>query len=140
MPSAAEYAQRIQAILEGRNTVDLKRLEDAPPTLKRLTQVQKELKLLKKEIGLTIKSLKAQYTDQKMQASKNTGGKELSKILFGRRLVSRFDADQKRDIQQSQHQQLAPYEDVSRIIDRTLLDIDALKIKIEQWVIDNGQR
>lgn len=139
MPSADEYAQRLQAILAGRNEFTLKRLEDAPLALRRVNQLQKEIRLLKKEIGLTIKSLRSQYTAQRVEASKESFGKNVVRGLVGRRFVSRFDAAAKDSIRQAQHQQIGPYEELSRRIDTVLLDFDAFKIRIEQWVSENSE-
>lgn len=134
MSNLEVYKQRIGDILRGRTQLSAKTIPEARLMLRQMSQVQKELRQVKKEINLTMKSLRSQYADQKEDVARSTFGKGLLQGFFGRKSVSRMDAAQKNSIRQTQNKHLAPYEDLMRQIDGIILEYDGLKLKAESWI------
>jgi len=129
-----DYERRIKQTLEGKTRFDINTAAEAQLALRQIVQLQKELRQIKKEIGLTIKSLRAQYADQKEGVSKAGFGKGVMQGVFGKKSVARMDAAQKDRIRQNQNKQLAPYEALQSNIDRFILEYDGQKVKLDAWV------
>lgn len=134
MASAQDYARRVNQVLAGNKSFKANTVAEARMILKQIVQAQKDLRQIKKEIGLTMKSLRAQYADQKEQVSKAGVGKGLMQGVFGKKSVSRMDASRKDQIRQNQNKQLAPYEAVQNQIDRTILEYDRQKVAVDAWI------
>lgn len=139
MATPQDYERRIKQALEGNTQFSVNTVPEAQLATKRIVQLQKELRLIKKEIGLTIKSLRAQYADQKADVGKAGFGKGVMQGIFGKKSVAHMDATQKDRIRQTQNKQLAPYEALQNNIDRFILEFDGHKVKLESWVNEQSK-
>jgi hypothetical protein len=134
MATPQEYDRRIAGALEGNTEFKVSTAAEGKLLLKQIVQVQKELRQIKKEIGLTVKDLRGQYADQKAKVGKGGFGTGVMQGLFGKKAVGGMNAAQKNKIRQNQDKQLDPYEDLQRKVDRLVLEYDSHKLKIEGWI------
>lgn len=134
MATPQEYDRRIAEALKGNTEFKVSTTAEGKLLLKQIVQVQKELRQIKKEIGLTIKDLRGQYADQKADVGKPGFGKGVMQGLFGKKAVGGMNASQKDKIRQAQTKQLGPYEELQRKVDRFVLEYDSHKLKIEGWI------
>ena len=132
--SVQDYAHRVDELLKGNARFRVESVDDAKLSIKRITQMQKELRQVKKEIGLTLKSLRAQYSDQKAGVGKPGFGQGFMQGIFGKKTVGRANAVKRDTIRQNQQNQLAPYEQLQHRIDNILVECDANKLKLEQYI------
>lgn len=101
-----------------------------------IAQVQKQLRLIKKDIGLEKKAINASYTTEKTRVGKGFGA-GLAAGLFGKKNTGKVNASMRDNIRRQQLQAIAPYEAVNRMIDNLLLQLDQVKIQIDSWIVEN---
>jgi hypothetical protein len=129
-----DYEKRVQAITSANARFDVTTVAEAKAAQKQIVLAQKELRQVKKEMGLTMRDLRAQYADKKEDVSRGSFSKGVAQGLFGKKTVARADASQKDAIRQAQQKQLAPYEALAAHIDAVLLDYDRRKMQIDAWI------
>ena len=142
MSSAQDYEQRVWTIVgamaQGRqihlqwNTAVEARLHKT-----RITQIQKELRLVKKDISLTKKAVNASYASERTKVGKGFGA-GVATGLFGKKAVGRSNAAIRDNLRRNQLNAIAPYEGVSRLIDDILLQLDQLKLQLDSWIAANS--
>ena len=98
--------------------------------LRSIRQKQKELKLLKREIGATVSALKSEFTTARTAVGKSFGA-GLAAGFFGRKTMGRVNAGRRDDLRRQQHQTVAPYEHLKLVIDRVVAALDSIKGQIE---------
>ncbi len=97
-----------------------------------LVQMQKELRLIKREIDADIKAIRAQFTQRMVSAAQTTSG-ILS--VFGRKgMAGSIRADEKRRLKQEQDRILQPYLVLKLAIDSQILEYDKTKAQIDGMI------
>jgi hypothetical protein len=140
MASASDYAGRVNEIAETINTDSLNAcssVTEAKTHKARFTQIQKQLRLIKKDIALEKKILNASYTTERTRVGKSFGA-ALFGGLFGRKLLGTINAATRDEIRRNQLQAVASYDAVDRIIDELILQLDHIKIQLDNWIIGNS--
>jgi hypothetical protein len=92
--------------------------------------MQKQLRLLKRDVSAVISAVKSEYTTARMRVGK-TFASSLAAGFFGRRTVGRVNSAQRDSLRRSQLDAVAPYEHVKGIIDSILYQLDTVKGQIE---------
>jgi hypothetical protein len=105
----------------------------------RLTQVQKQLRLIKKEIVQTKHEINAAYTSEGIGIGKSFGA-GIAAGFFGRKTMGKVNASTRNSIRQQQIRAIAPYEEVSRKIDNVLLQFDQLKLQLDSWITEQASK
>ncbi|MCB0213588.1 MAG: hypothetical protein KDJ52_29870 [Anaerolineae bacterium] len=103
----------------------------------KINQVKKELRLVKKDIGLTKKTINSAYTTAKTKVGKGFGA-GLAAGLFGKKTTGKMNASTRDDLRRKQLKEIAPYEDVNRMIDNIMVQLDELKLQIDSWIVRNS--
>ena len=98
--------------------------------IQRLRVMQKELQLLKQEIGATVTAIKSEFTTARTKVGKSFGA-GLAAGFFGRKTMGRANASHRDSLRRGQMQAVAPYETLKGTIDRLLAVLDQLKGQIE---------
>ncbi len=142
MTSAAEYEKKVWAIVETvakNKKIELHfgTIQEAKYHKARITQMQKELKLVRKDIGVTKKAINSSYTSQKTQVGKGLGT-SITAGLFGKKAVGKANAVTRDTLRLAQQNAIRPYENVLRLIDNIIIQLDQLKLQIDSWVIKNS--
>lgn len=133
MKSAPEYERAVKA---HNLNLSISTVADAKATLKDLTQSQKALRQLKKEITLDIKTIRVGYADRMVGAGATASGVF---TLFGqRKTAGSIRADAKRRLKAEQDRQIAPYEQVKLMIDDMINQMDRAKIQLQNYIAENG--
>ena len=122
-------------IKQGKNETTLsfnfETIQDAKLTKKKIIQIQKNLRNLKKETGLEMKQIKSRYSSEK----KNVQAGFFSTIS-GTKYASK-DRENKRDaLRRKEKTELSGYENVIQNIDNALLDLDKAKLDIDLWIAE----
>ncbi|MEJ5240073.1 MAG: hypothetical protein WHS87_02635 [Anaerolineales bacterium] len=140
MTTAKEYLSRIEEIL-GKHFVSRKMHlqftwntpEEAKQHLAQIRLMQKQLRLVKKELNATIKMIRSNFAARKAQVG--TGfGSGLMAGLAGKRTVGKMNVVARENLRREQMKALSPYESVSRTIDEILVQLDRIKIQIESSI------
>jgi hypothetical protein len=87
-----DYEKRVQAITSANARFDVTTVAEAKAAQKQIVLAQKELRQVKKEMGLTMRDLRAQYADKKEDVSRGSFSKGRAA-----RLRSAKDADRRLD-------------------------------------------
>ncbi|NPA71217.1 MAG: zinc ribbon domain-containing protein [Gammaproteobacteria bacterium] len=134
MASPKEYWQRIEELGLDHMEIEVSSIAEAKTALRRVRGLQKELRQIKKNINLDMKSIRAMYR-QKMATAASTTSSIVS--LFGKRkLAGQLRADEKRRLRMERDSILEPYESLKFTIDNLLLQLDAAKEQIQQFIED----
>ena len=132
-----DYLRQISTIVghdisEGKITLHLSWNDrtEAQALLLRLRTMQKQLRLLKKDVSAMISGVKSQFMTARTSVGK-TFGAGLAGAFFGRRAVGRVNAARRDDLRRTQLSAVAPYERVKGIIDQILYQLDTVRGQIE---------
>lgn len=142
MVEALEYENRAWRTLETiakNREIDLewKSIAEARLHKSKITQVQKELRLIKREVIQTRKELNAIYAAQQISVGKGFGS-GLAAGIFGRKAVGSVNASARSNLRQRQLSAIAPYDNVNRLIDSILLQLDQVKLQLDSWMATNS--
>ncbi|MBM3133995.1 MAG: hypothetical protein FJZ89_01635 [Chloroflexi bacterium] len=144
MLSAQDYANRVSAIIgpmaKGEAMSQQWRWStaaEAKLSKAKITQMQKELRLVKKDIALTKKAINAAYTTERTKVGKGFGA-GFAAGLLGKKAVGRANAAVRDNVRRNQLKAIAPYDDVSRVIDSILVQLDQLKLQLDSWIAANS--
>jgi hypothetical protein len=94
--------------------------------------MQKELRLLKKNVGLAMKEVRSSYTAQKA-----TVQAVFFSSLAGRKTAGRNRALKRENLRRQELTSLAPYQSVNSMIDGVLVELDGAKLKLENWMAEH---
>ena len=141
MLSAQDYQKRVQAIIgnlaqDGKVHLTWNTAAEAKLHKTRIIQVQKELRLVKKELTAVKKVIHASYAAEKTKVGKGLNA-ALAGALLGKKAVGKSNAAAKGNLQRQQFNAIAPYEYVGRTIDNILLQLDQLKLQLDTWIVAN---
>jgi hypothetical protein len=99
--------------------------------------MQKRLRLLKKDIGITTKSVRSEFTAKKADIGKGlTAG--LGAAIFGKKAVGKMNAVDRENLRRAQSKAVAPYEALSRTIDDIIIKLDGIKLEMEKSVLSES--
>jgi len=104
----------------------------------KIVQVQKELRLIKKDVGITKKSINSYYVSEKAKVGKGIGA-GITSGIFGKKSSGKMNVITRNRLRNSQLNQVAPYDQVSREIDSIIMQLDQLKMKIDTWLVENSK-
>ncbi len=130
MASAKEYENYVAQFDGIAFKVDT--LEEARSGLTTCRGYQKKLRLAKKEVNLQIKMLRSHYRE----LGANAGRKNhlVFGALFGRKASGSLRADSKRAIASQRDSAVRPYEVVKLEIDRLMLELDQVKVRLQDAI------
>lgn len=107
---------------------------NAEETLSTNRTMQRQLRLLKREVRMTCKQIKAVFAQRSSQGPGSAFIDGLKIGFFGRRTYYRARGREREHERQQKHDALAPYETVLRIIDNLLLQIDTAQLRIDELI------
>jgi len=140
MSSPNEYQRKLAALgLAGGGGLQFQAssVAEAKQLLPTIRQLQAELRAIKKEINLDIKTIRLQYQQQRSGAG---SGAAAIFTLFGKRKVAgSIRADAKRQLSAQQDKEIASYEQVKATIDNLLIQLDRAKIAVQQYIAENSK-
>lgn len=140
--NAQEYEKKVWAILgtisKGKEIqLQWETTGEAKLHKARITQIQKELRLVKKDITLTKKTINSLYATEKTKVGKGFGA-GISAGLFGKKTAGKMNAATRDNLRRNQLKAIAPYEDVNRMIDNAIVQLDQLKLQLDSWIVENS--
>lgn len=100
--------------------------------VKRITLAQKELKVIKKELSGTVRSI----NQRAAQASADSFSSVVSNILGKRKLAGSIRADKRKAIQRQKQTVRQPYLELEEAIEQLILEGDRLKLLAEEYLLD----
>lgn len=142
MSGAQDYEKQVRAIIgtvaKG-DTIQLKWNTLAEAKLRKadITQLQKQLRLVKKDLGLVKKAINSSYTTEKTNIGKGFGA-SFAAGLFGKKAVGSSNAAIRDNLRRKQASDIAPYDKVNRLIDNLLVHLDQVKLQIDSWIVANS--
>jgi hypothetical protein len=100
--------------------------------LTRIRTMQKEIRLLKKDINATISKIRSEFISERTSVGKDSGfGSFLAGAFFGRRNIGRRNAVRRDGLRREQIDTLEPYDSVKLLIDQIIYQLDTVKGRIE---------
>lgn len=127
-----EYERRAKSIVFARE-YEITTPSQARTIKAELSQVQKDLRQLKKEIDLDIKQIRAVYTQKLATAAQTSSG--LLSVLGKRAAAGSLRADEKRRLVRERDRTIQPYANLKLAIDAQLLELDRTKAQIDQFIV-----
>jgi len=136
---AEEYLARIEAIVgapieDDEIRVDLRwdSVEQARQHVKRVTQMQKELRLVRENVRFTMKEIRASFKEKKAEVKAG-----FLASIWSRKAAAHSRAAQREELRRQERASLAPYESIILLIDKVLLKLDGLKLELQNWIAAN---
>ncbi len=143
MVSAQEYEKQVWNVM-GELTNKNKELKlrwetihEAKHHKARITQVQKQLRLIKKEIGVTKKTINAAHASESTKVGKGIKA-GLAAGFFGKKNMGKVNAVQRDNIRRNKLNMIQPYDNVIHLIDNILVQLDGIKLELDGWVSANS--
>ena len=137
MPSANEYQRRTEEILGSKISSGALSLkfswetpDEAKTLLKKILLMQKELRLVKKDISATTKEIRSTFTAKKAEVGTGIGAGLMAGLL-GKKTAGKSNAIDKENLRRQQVAQISPYEAIAGTIDNILIQHDKAKLQIE---------
>jgi hypothetical protein len=136
VPSPDEHLARVEQLLGGRITdgVELRLRWSSPVEakrhLKRIGLIQRQLRLIKKEVGADARQARIIYANERARVGTGLGA-FLTIALAGRRTAGRVNAARRQGMRIDQLEAQAPYETLRTAIDAVLAQLEQVKIQIE---------
>jgi hypothetical protein len=139
MSNPKEYHDQIMAILkdvmiDNQISVYFENPAEAKMQRTKIVQVQKQLRLVKQDISLTMRDTRAQYQTAKTDVGKGFGAGVLQGI-FGKKGAGGIFENTRDSIKRKQLDALTPYEAQEKLIDAALVQLDNLKMQIDNWLL-----
>jgi len=135
----SEYTNHIDNLdIEGNLNKTISSIEEAKEIQKLCIDYQKNLRQIKKSIGLDIKTIRLEYKDKIANAGSTLGG-VLS--LFGkRRIGGSIRADAKRGMTKERDSVISPYEELKLVIDNYIYSIDDIKNQLKEYIVEEKEK
>lgn len=108
-------------------------IPEARLLIKQLGQMKRELALIKTEANNQIKLIKGQYSARKTNVTEGFWAG-----LGGRSSAARDRAWKREKIRAEEQEAIAPYELAKRVVDQTSVELDRVKIEVQQWILRNS--
>lgn len=133
MATAQDYLDQLNAIIKASPlSAQVKTIAEAKLEKQRITQTQKQLRLVKSEIAQEMKLIRAKYSAEKEGAG--SGGAALYKLMGKKGKAREHQAAHKRIKDAEKDAALSPYEKVTTHVEKYILACDDLKLKIDQYI------
>jgi hypothetical protein len=129
MPSGEQYTQAIIQAIEPLNNCVIRNAVEAKRYLQQIRSMQKEVRSIKKEAGLQIKQFRLEFQHQRTKMGGGFFG-GFGRGLFGRGVLTA----RRQDSRIKQDQVLAPYLNAQHVADKALIELDRLKLQIEEAI------
>lgn len=128
-----DYIRKINALGIGKlKESKVRNRSDAQNLLKEIRNMQKGVRQIKKEMNLEIKTIRQEYRGKLSTAG---SGSAFVMGLLGKKGAARsIRASAKRGVAQERDQRIAPYEELKVKIDGMLVQMDRLKLQLEQYI------
>lgn len=135
MTSISEYTHQIENIdISEKLEQTISTSAEAKELLKLCRDYQKQLRQIKKSVGLDIKSIRVEYKDKIVNAGSVLGG---AFSLFGKRgMGGSIRADAKRGMTKERDSVISPYEELKLVIDNYIHGIDDAKNQLDGFIVD----
>jgi hypothetical protein len=112
---------------------------EAKGYVKAITQLKKELGMIKKELTAAKQQIRAGHINQRAHVGKGFGGGAM-RGLFGAKAAGSINASTKNSMRNHELQVLKPYEEAERHLSNVLLGLDKMKLQMETWIMQQGGR
>jgi hypothetical protein len=123
----APYLHHHQIEIPWENPTEAKRQRAA------IRQMQKELRLVKKEVGLKEQEIRASFSSD--TAHIGTGlGAGVRAAVVGKNAARKMNTLEREHLRDRERHALAQYEMVRQTIDSALVTLDHIKLTIENWL------
>jgi hypothetical protein len=107
---------------------------EAKMYVKAVTQLKKELGLVKKEITTAKQQIRANAVNNRAHVGKGfTGG--AIRGIFGAKAAGSINASTKNSMRNQELKALQPYEEAEKHLATVLLSLDKLKLQMETWIL-----
>lgn len=91
-----------------------------------IVQMQKELRLIKKNIDIEIKNIRTYHNNRLTQVHPGIG----AMLILGKGSAKSIAATKKKNIRADMQNAINPYESVKHFIDATLVELDGKKVQL----------
>lgn len=131
--AAQDYLNRVQAVVNKlKPQIDYSTIQNAKHSVKLIRNAQKELRAIKKQVNDVMKKIRADYAEQ---AQKGGGGFSTALRIAGKKKAAgQLNTKVKQQLKQKQEKALEPYEKVKSAIDSSILQLDSVKVQIENLI------
>lgn len=143
MATANHYRENVFQIMECNSNKNDKielsmhweTIKDAKNKINEITNKKKRLQLLKKDINSEIKLIKIQYDQRINEITPGIG----STLFFGKGTAKSLASTKKKSIRYNKQQDIQPFNEVKRLIDKIIVELDFAKTKIITWIEDEKE-
>lgn len=140
MASAESYVQESWQLVcgvfpEGKIAVRWSTPAEARAQKRVLTQLQKELRLVKKRLAVDKRLISAAFTSRRIMIGKGFGA-GLAAGFVGRRNLGMLNAARRNDVRVQQLQAAAPFDQAAHKIDAVLAQLDGFKNEIDRKLLE----
>ena len=111
-------------------------LAEARQLIKEYGLKQKELRLLKREVHLTMEGISKAYVNQRIAVGKTVGW-GMARGLLGRNRAGMFSMAKRNSITMEKDAALKPYRELTMSIDNLILAFDKQKAKLEEALLED---
>ena len=136
MSAAKEYVGRVSGLLL--QLEQLESIENTKPALRKalneITLIEAELRQIKKQIALDMKSIRQNYAER--SANAGSGGSAVFTIFGKRGSAGTWRANAKRQLAKEKENELKPYDHLKIQIDGIMIQIAKAKADIKEAIID----
>ena len=109
-------------------------VQEAKCYIKAISQLKKELGLIKKELTMAKRQIHASAASQRAHVGKGfTGG--AMRGIFGAKIAGSANASVKNNMRNQELKALEPYQEAEQYLARILAGLDRLKLQIDSWLI-----
>jgi len=134
MADASDYMRKFKSIFGMPEdddsmsfSLDVETPEKAKTALEKIIIMQKELRLLKKEINAEIKIIRARYSEEISKV-----GTDFWSTFARNRSSIKLNSMKKTSMKNEQASELEPYNELIRIIDKNMIVLDKAKLDIKE--------
>lgn len=106
--------------------------ESVKQQIKQITLAQKQLRVVKKKLSATVRSI----NQQAVQSSADSLGSVVFDILGKRKVAGSLRAEKRHAIQRSKQNARQPYFDLQAVINELILEGDRLKVLADEYLLD----
>lgn len=136
MTSASAYEEQIKATLKtlvdenGEKTLRWDSPQEARLYRSQIVQLQRELRLIKRDINSTIGIINTSYQSEMALTGKGLGSSILAGIL-GRKAVGRVNVLTRNSLRRKQLDSVEPYRTLIRWIDKVIMQFEQVKVEMD---------
>jgi hypothetical protein len=136
--SPNDFADKCMAIIDAVKEFRFSTAKDAKLAKSHISQGQKMLRQVKKEIAAKVRMSNATFDNAATRASQNYGiGDFGTALLFGSGFVRSNHAAKRAGIKMEKANVAATYNSVKSLIDSAIIELDRAKLQIDDWISSN---